>query len=221
MGGITLNTKMILAVCDHTLLKPEAGWEDIRSLLDEAIEYETASVCIPPCYVRPAAEYAGGRMKICTVIGFPNGNMTTRTKVFETKDALADGADEIDMVINIGRLKGGDTEYVLDEIRQIKDACGDHILKVIIETCLLTEEEKITMCDIVTRSGADYIKTSTGFSAGGATFDDVKLMAEHIGANVRIKAAGGISTLDDAVKFMELGASRLGTSRIVKLCKNR
>lgn len=221
MGGITLNTKNILAACDHTLLKPEAGWEDIRSLLDEAIEYKTASVCIPPCYVKPASEYAGGRMKICTVIGFPNGNMTTRTKVFETKDAIADGADEIDMVINIGRLKSGDTEYVLDEIRQIRDACGDHILKVIIETCLLTEEEKIKMCYIVTRSGAEYIKTSTGFSTGGATFDDVKLMAEHIGANVRIKAAGGISTLDDAVKFMELGASRLGTSRIVKLCKNR
>ncbi|MBQ9333963.1 MAG: deoxyribose-phosphate aldolase [Lachnospiraceae bacterium] len=217
----------ILSICDHTLLKQEAAWEDIRQILDDAMEYHTASVCIPPCYVRPAKEYmtkaasesAENPVKICTVIGFPNGNMTTATKVFETGDAIADGADEIDMVINIGRLKGGDDDYVLDEIRQVKAACGDHILKVIIETCLLTREEKILMCGIVTESGADYIKTSTGFSTGGATFDDVKLMAEHIGPHVKIKAAGGISTLEDAEEFMRLGASRLGTSRIVKLVK--
>ncbi len=215
-----MDINRILAACDHTLLKQEATWDDISKLLDDAIAYKTASVCIPPCYVRPAKEYAGDRMKICTVIGFPNGNMTTATKVFETSDAIADGADEIDMVINIGRLKGGDDDYVLDEIRQIKDACGEHILKVIIETCLLTEEEKIRMCRIVTESGADYIKTSTGFSTGGATFDDVKLFAENVGPGVKIKAAGGISTLEDAEEFMKLGASRLGTSRIVKLARN-
>ena len=217
----------ILSICDHTLLKQEAAWEDIRQILDDAMEYHTASVCIPPCYVRPAKEYmtkaasesSENPVKICTVVGFPNGNMTTSTKVFETGDAIADGADEIDMVINIGRLKGGDDDYVLDEIRQVKAACGDHILKVIIETCLLTREEKILMCGIVTESGADYIKTSTGFSTGGATFDDVKLMAEHIGPHVKIKAAGGITTLEDAEEFMRLGASRLGTSRIVKLVK--
>ncbi len=222
-----MDTDKILSICDHTLLKQEATWDDIRQILDDAMEYHTASVCIPPCYVRPAKEYMSkaapgsdkSPVKICTVIGFPNGNMTTATKVYETKDAIADGADEIDMVINIGRLKGGDNEYVLDEIRRIKDACGDHVLKVIIETCLLTREEKIRMCGIVTESGAEYIKTSTGFSTGGATFDDVKLMSEHIGPNVKIKAAGGISTLEDAEEFMRLGASRLGTSRIVKLVK--
>ncbi len=217
-----MDIQKILSICDHTLLKPEATWEQIRELIDDAIKYHTASICIPPCYVRPAKEYMDGRpdaVKICTVIGFPNGNMTTAAKVYETKDAIADGADEIDMVINIGRLKGGDSQYVLDEIKQIRDACGDHILKVIIETCLLSEEEKIKMCHIVTESGADYIKTSTGFSTGGATFEDVALMRDNIGDNVKIKAAGGISTLDDAVRFMELGASRLGTSRIVKLVK--
>ena len=217
-----MDIQKILSICDHTLLKPEATWEQIRELIDDAIKYHTASICIPPCYVRPAKEYMDGRpgaVKICTVIGFPNGNMTTAAKVYETKDAIADGADEIDMVINIGRLKGGDTAYVLDEIKQIRASCGDHILKVIIETCLLSEEEKIKMCHIVTESGADYIKTSTGFSTGGATFEDVALMRDNIGDNVKIKAAGGISTLDDAVRFMELGASRLGTSRIVKLVK--
>lgn len=222
-----MDTQKILSICDHTLLKPEATWDQIRELTDDAMQYHTASICIPPCYVRPAREYMEGRVrsedacpvKICTVIGFPNGNMTTAAKVYETKDAIADGADEIDMVINIGRLKGGDTQYVLDEIKQIRDACGDHILKVIIETCLLSEEEKIKMCHIVTESGADYIKTSTGFSTGGATFEDVALMRDNIGDNVKIKAAGGISTLEDAVRFMELGASRLGTSRIVKLVK--
>ena len=217
------STESILAACDHTLLKQEATWNDIKELIDDAVRYKTASVCIPPCYVKPAREYmesgAAGQVKICTVIGFPNGNMTTAAKVFETRDAIADGADEIDMVINIGRLKGGDEEYVLDEIRQRRDACGEHILKVIIETCLLTEEEKIRMCEIVTASGADYIKTSTGFSTGGATFEDVKLMAAHVGKDVKIKAAGGIATLEDAEEFLRLGASRLGTSRVVKLVK--
>lgn len=214
-----MDIQKILAACDHTLLRPEATWEEIQSLLDDAIGYKTASVCIPPCYVKPAKEYAAGRMKICTVIGFPNGNMTTQSKVFETKDALSDGADEIDMVINIGRLKGNDADYVFEEIKKIREACQGHILKVIIETCLLTKDEIVKMCEIVTKSGADYIKTSTGFSTGGATFEDVKLMSEHIGQNVKIKAAGGIVTLEDAEKFMELGASRLGTSRIVRLVK--
>lgn len=214
-----ISIEQILAICDHTLLRPEATWSEIKKLIDEAIKYRTASVCIPPCFVHSAAGYASGRMKICTVIGFPNGNMTTAAKVYETIDAIEGGADEIDMVINIGQLKAGNKEYVLDEIRQIREACGDNCLKVIIEACLLTEEEKITMCDIVTRSGADYIKTSTGFSTGGATFEDVELFARHIGPGVRIKAAGGIATLDDARHFMELGASRLGTSRVVKLVR--
>ncbi len=215
-----MDINKILAACDHTLLKQEATWEDIRALIDDAIKYHTASICIPPCYVRPAREYMGDSpVKICTVIGFPNGSMSTAAKVFETKDALLNGADEIDMVINIGMLKGGDTKYVLNEIRQIKEVCDDHILKVIIETCLLSEDEKITMCKIVTESGAEFIKTSTGFSTGGATFEDVKLMAAHVGPDVKIKAAGGIATLDDAEEFMKLGASRLGTSRIVKLVK--
>ena len=213
----------ILSVCDHTLLKQDATPEQIHALCDDAMEYHTASVCIPPCYVKEAKDYMAASdedaVKICTVIGFPNGNSSMEVKRFETLDALENGADEIDMVINIGMLKAGRHDYVLDEIRSIKEICGRHILKVIIETCLLTEEEKIRMCDIVTKSGADYIKTSTGFSSGGATFDDVKLMAEHIGPDVKIKAAGGISSLEDAARFMELGASRLGTSRIVKLIK--
>ena len=210
----------ILSACDHTLLKQEATWEEIRALCDDGIKYKTASVCIPPCYVRQAKEYVGDRLAVCTVIGFPNGNMTTETKVFETRDALENGADEIDMVINIGRLRAGETDAVLEEIRAVKAACGEHILKVIIETCLLTEAEKITMCGIVTQSGADYIKTSTGFSAAGATFDDIALFAKHVGPGVKIKAAGGISSLEDAEKFMALGASRLGTSRIVRIVKN-
>ena len=213
----------ILSACDHTLLKQDATPEQIHALCDDAMEYQTASVCIPPCYVKEAKEYMaaadGDAVKVCTVISFPNGNMSTETKRFETLDALENGADEIDMVINIGMLRAGRYDYVLDEIRSIKEICGDHILKVIIETCLLTEEEKIRMCEIVTNSGADYIKTSTGFSSGGATFDDVKLMAEHVGPDVEIKAAGGISSLEDAARFLELGASRLGTSRIVKLIK--
>lgn len=215
-----MDTQKILSACDHTLLLQGSTWDEIKTICDDAVKYGTASICIPPCYVKPAKEYVGDKVAICTVIGFPNGNMTTKTKVFETTDALNNGADEIDMVINIGMLKAGDHDYVLDEIKQIKKACGDHILKVIIETCLLTEEEKIKMCEIVTSSGADYIKTSTGFSTSGATFDDVKLFSEHIGENVKIKAAGGISSLEDAEKFMELGASRLGTSRIVKIVKN-
>ena len=185
----------------------------------DAIHYGTASVCIPPCFVQQAKEYVGNQMKICTVIGFPNGNHTTATKVFETIDAVNNGADEIDMVINVGMLKAKNYDYVLNEIREIKDACGDKILKVIIETCLLTDEEKIRMCEIVTESGADFIKTSTGFSTGGATFDDIALFAEHVGEKVKIKAAGGISSMEDAEKFIALGASRLGKSRIVKIVK--
>lgn len=211
--------KDILAVCDHTLLLQTSTWEEIRGICDDALKYHTASVCIPPCYVKQAAEYLGGRIPVCTVIGFPNGNHTTACKVFETKDAVANGADEIDMVINVGMLKAGDYEYVLNEIREIRDACQGKILKVIIETCLLTDEEKIKMCEIVTASGADFIKTSTGFSTAGATFADIELFAQHIGEGVRMKAAGGISSIADAEKFMDLGASRLGTSRIVKLVK--
>lgn len=211
--------KEILAVCDHTLLLQTSTWEEIRGICDDAMKYHTASVCIPPCYVRQAADYMQGRIPVCTVIGFPNGNHTTACKVFETQDAVKNGADEIDMVINVGMLKAGDYEYVLNEIREIRDACQGKILKVIIETCLLTDEEKIKMCEIVTASGADFIKTSTGFSTAGATFADIELFAQHIGEGVRMKAAGGISSIADAEKFMDLGASRLGTSRIVKLVK--
>lgn len=214
-----MDTKKILSMVDHTLLLQTSTWEEIRALCDDAIHYGTASVCIPPCFVQQAKEYVGNQMKICTVIGFPNGNHTTATKVFETIDAVNNGADEIDMVINVGMLKAKNYDYVLNEIREIKDACGDKILKVIIETCLLTDEEKIKMCEIVTESGADFIKTSTGFSTGGATFDDIALFAEHVGENVKIKAAGGISSMEDAEKFIALGASRLGTSRIVKIVK--
>lgn len=214
-----MDTTKILSMVDHTLLLQTSTWEEIRALCDDAIHYGTASVCIPPCFVQQAKEYVGNQMKICTVIGFPNGNHTTATKVFETIDAINNGADEIDMVINVGMLKAKKYDYVINEIREIKDACGDKILKVIIETCLLTEEEKIKMCEIVTESGADFIKTSTGFSTGGATFDDIALFAEHVGENVKIKAAGGISSMEDAEKFIVLGASRLGTSRIVKIVK--
>lgn len=209
----------ILRKVDHTLLKQTATWDQIRSLCDDAICYQTASVCIPPCYVRQAKEYVRDQMRICTVIGFPNGNTTTTVKAFETKEALDNGADEIDMVINIGALKEGNDSYIQNEIRILKEICGSHILKVIIETCLLTEEEKIRMCRIVTQAGADFIKTSTGFSTAGATFDDVRLFAQHIGGQVRIKAAGGISSFDDAETFIRLGADRLGTSRLVKLAK--
>lgn len=214
-----MDVKEILAVCDHTLLLQGSTWDEIKGICDDAKKYKTASICIPPCYVKMAKDYLGDEVAICTVIGFPNGNMTTATKVFETKDALSNGADEIDMVINIGMLKAGEYDYVLNEIKEIKAACGNNILKVIIETCLLTDEEKIKMCEIVTESGADYIKTSTGFSTSGATFADVELFAKYVGEGVKIKAAGGISSLEDAQKFMELGASRLGTSRVVKIVK--
>ena len=215
-----MDTKKICSMVDHTVLKQTTTWEDIKALCDDAIAYGTASVCIPPCYVKRAHDYVDGKMAICTVIGFPNGSNTTACKEFETKDAIANGADEIDMVINIGELKAGNTDYVLHEIKTLKRACGDKILKVIIETCLLTDEEKVTMCKLVTESGADFIKTSTGFSTAGATFDDVALMKAHMKPGKGIKAAGGIASLDDAYRFIELGATRLGTSRIVKLVKN-
>lgn len=214
-----MNVNEILKHVDHTLLLQGATWEEIRQICDDGIKYHTASVCIPPCYVKKASEYVQGKVAICTVIGFPNGNMTTKTKEFETKDAIENGADEIDMVINIGWLKDRKYQDVEQEIRTLKEACGDRILKVIIETCLLTEEEKIKMCELVTNAGADYIKTSTGFSTGGATFDDIRLFAKHVGEGVKIKAAGGISSMDDAEKFLALGADRLGTSRIVKIVK--
>lgn len=204
---------------DHTLLAQDATWAQIQQICDDAVTYQTASVCIPPSFVKQVREYLGDRMAVCTVIGFPNGYNTTAVKVFETRDAIENGADEIDMVINIGDLKEKAYDRIEDEIRQIKDACGNHILKVIIETCLLTEEEKIKMCEIVTKAGADFIKTSTGFSKAGATFDDIHLFAEHVGEGVRMKAAGGIKSFEDAKQFIALGAERLGTSRIVKLAK--
>ena len=218
--NIQMNIQKILSACDHTLLKQTATWADIQKICDEGREYGTASVCIPPCYVRQAAEYLGGAVPVCTVIGFPNGNHTTRMKLVEAEDALKNGAAEIDMVINLGALKGGQYDFVREEIRSIKLIAGTHILKVIVETCLLTDEEKIRMCGIVTEAGADFIKTSTGFSSGGATFADVALFAKHISPDVRIKAAGGIASLADAERFLDLGASRLGTSRIVKLVQD-
>ena len=215
-----MDNKEILKHVDHTLLVQGATWDEIRKICDDAIEYGTASVCIPPSYVKQAKEYVGDKMAVCTVIGFPNGYSTTKTKEFETKDALANGADEIDMVINIGWVKDKKYDLVEEEIRTLKAACKDKILKVIIETCLLTEEEKIRMCEAVTKAGADYIKTSTGFSTAGATFEDIKLFSGHIGPDVKMKSAGGISSLADAERFLELGADRLGTSRIVKLVRN-
>ena len=216
-----MEKKLIFEKVDHTLLTQTATWAEIKEICDDAITYGVASVCIPPSYVKQVKEYVKDKMAVCTVIGFPNGYNTTAVKVFETKDALANGADEIDMVINLGMLKDQRHAEIQDEIKQLKAACGNHILKVIIETCLLTEDEKIKMCEIVTKAGADFIKTSTGFSKSGATFEDVALFAEHVGKEVRIKAAGGISSFDDAEKFIELGATRLGTSRIVKLAKNQ
>ena len=215
-----MNREKILSIVDHTLLGQTATWAEIKEILDDAIKYETASACIPAYYVKPAKEYVKDKLAICTVIGFPNGYSTTATKVFETKDAVANGASEIDMVINIGMLKDKKYDEIEQEIRAIHEACGGNILKVIIETCLLTEEEKIKMCEIVTKSGAEYIKTSTGFSTKGATFEDVALMKKYVGENVKIKAAGGISSFDDAEKFIELGADRLGTSRLVKIAKS-
>lgn len=214
-----MDGKETLKYVDHTLLTQTATWEEIRKICDEAMEFGTASVCIPPSYVKAAKEYMKDRMAVCTVIGFPNGYSTTAVKAYETKDAIANGADEIDMVINIGWVKDGRYDRVEEEIRTLKECCKDKILKVIIETCLLTDEEKIKMCGIVTAAGADFIKTSTGFSTAGATFEDIALFAGHVGPGVRMKAAGGIRSFGDAEKFMELGASRLGTSRIVKLAK--
>ncbi len=210
------DVQKILSACDHTLLGQTATWEQMKKICDEGMRYKTASVCIPPSYVAQAKAYVKDALKICTVIGFPNGYNTTAVKVFETKDAIANGADEIDMVINIGVLKDGRDTQVCDEIKQIKAACGDKILKVIIETCLLTQEEKLRMCKIVTEAGADYIKTSTGFSTAGATLDDVKLMRANVGEKVLVKAAGGISGIEDAQNFLDNGAARLGTSRVVK-----
>lgn len=216
-----MTQKEMLTHVDHTLLTQTASWEEIKQILDDAMKYKVASACIPASYVRKASDYVDGKLAICTVIGFPNGYDTTASKVFMAKDAINNGAREVDMVINIGWLKDKRYDELEAEIRAIKEAVGDKILKVIIETCLLTDEEKIKMCEIVTKAGADYIKTSTGFSKAGATFDDIKLFSEHVGKNVRIKAAGGISSLEDAYKFLELGVDRLGTSRIVKLVKGQ
>lgn len=211
----------ILKHVDHTLLAQTATWEEIRGICDDGMAYHTASVCIPPSYVRQAKEYVGDKLAVCTVIGFPNGYNTTAVKVAETKDAVGNGADEIDMVINLGWVKDKKYDCVESEIRQIKEAADGKLLKVIIETCLLSEEEKVKMCEIVTAAGADYIKTSTGFSSEGATFGDVRLFARHVGADVKIKAAGGIRSIQDAEDFLELGAGRLGTSRIVKIAKSK
>lgn len=210
----------ILSKVDHTNLKQIATWDDIKKLCEEGVKYNVASVCIPPSFVKKAKDTYGDRLKICTVIGFPNGYNTTAVKVFETKDAVNNGADEIDMVINIGLVKAKEFDRVEDEIKQIKEACGGKLLKVIIETCLLTDEEKVKMCKIVTDAKADYIKTSTGFSTGGATIDDVILFRNNVGENVKIKAAGGIKSIDDAQRFIEEGASRLGTSKVVSILEN-
>ena len=214
-----MDINKILGHCDHTLLKQTATWEDIKQIIDDGIKFQTASVCIPPSYVRQAADYAKGGVKICTVIGFPNGYNTTAVKAFETGDAIDNGADEIDMVINIGWVKDKKWEEIEEEIRTLKDICEDHILKVIIETCMLTDEEKVKLCEIVTLAGADFIKTSTGFGGGGATLDDVKLMVKNVGEGVKVKASGGISGLEDAAEFLKTGALRLGTSKVVKAAK--
>ena len=216
-----MDIKEILPKCDHTLLSQTATMAQIKELCDDGIKYGTASVCIPSCYVKEAKKYVDDRLKICTVIGFPNGYSTPASKCFEASNAVENGADEVDMVINVGKVKEGDYDYVLKEIKAVKAACKGRILKVIIETCLLTTEEKIKMCKVVSESGADYIKTSTGFSTAGATFDDIKLFAENVSPRVKIKAAGGISSLEDAEKFIQLGASRLGTSRVVKIVKEQ
>ena len=214
-----METKEILSHIDHTQLKPYATLENIYKLCDEAVTYGTASVCIPPCYVKRVHDKYGSKLNICTVVGFPLGYSVTAAKLAETRQAIEDGAQEIDMVINISDVKNGDYDKVEQEIIALKAECGNRILKVIVETCYLTEEEKIAMCQAVTNAGADYIKTSTGFSTGGATFDDIQLFAKHVGEGVKIKAAGGISNMDDAEKFLTLGADRLGTSRIVKIVK--
>ena len=214
-----MDLKKILSAVDHTLLQQTATWEEIRQICDDGVEYGCASVCIPAGYVKQAAEYLGDKLPVCTVIGFPNGYSTTASKVFETQDAIANGAKEIDMVINIGWAKDGRWADLLGEIKAVKAVCGQLVLKVIIETCLLTREEKIKLCEIVSQSGADFIKTSTGFSTAGATREDVALFKAHVEPHVKIKAAGGIPSLEDAEEFMALGASRLGTSRIVKIVK--
>ena len=213
-----MDKQEILKKVDHTILSQTARWEEVKKICDDGIRYNVASVCIPPCYVKDVKEYVGDKLKICTVIGFPNGYNTTEVKAFEAKNALDNGADEIDMVINIGFLKDKKYEYIENEIKGLKEICGKNILKVIIETCLLTEEEKVKMCEIVDKSGADFIKTSTGFSTAGATFEDVKLFKNSLqGSGLKIKAAGGVKSFDDAEKFIELGADRLGTSRLIKL----
>lgn len=213
--------KEITSVLDHTLLKVDSTWDQIKETCDEAIKYQAASVCIPPAYAAEAVKYVEGKIPVCVVVGFPNGYSTTAAKVAETREAIASGVSEVDMVINIGFLKSGRYDTVADEIKAIKEACGNKVLKVIVEACLLTEEEKIKMCQIITEAGADYIKTSTGFSTGNATIEDVALFAKHIGPDVKIKAAGGIRSLDDARKMLESGASRLGSSSIINLLKNK
>lgn len=214
-----MDIEEILSKVDHTLLSPIATWEEIKNICDEGMLYKVASVCIPPCFVREAKNYVGDKLKICTVVGFPNGYNTADVKLFETKNAIESGADEIDMVINIGTLKDKKFDCIESEINRLKRVCKDKILKVIIETCLLTDEEKITMCDIITSAGADFIKTSTGFSKSGAKIEDIVLFKKHVGPNVKIKAAGGISSFEDAENFIKAGASRLGTSRLIKLAK--
>ena len=214
-----MDNKKILSHVDHTLLSQGAVWEDIKQVCDDGLKYGVASVCIPPSFVNQAAQYLGGKLAVCTVIGFPNGYSTTESKCFETEDAVNNGADEIDIVINIGWLKAGEYDKILDEINRVKASCSGKLLKVIIETCLLTDKEKIKMCEIVSRSDADYIKTSTGFSTGGATKHDIELFSRNVTGGLKIKAAGGISSLEDAEEFLNLGASRLGTSRIVKIIK--
>ena len=215
-----MEKKLIFEKVDHTLLTQTATWKEIQQICDDAVTYQTASVCIPPAYVKQAKEYLGNKIPVCTVIGFPNGYHTTAVKVFEAEDAIQNGADEIDMVIHLGWVKDRKYDCIKEEICALKAVCKEKVLKVIIETCLLTEEEKVKLCQVVTEAGADFIKTSTGFSKAGATFEDIALFAKNIGPEVKIKAAGGISSFEDAERFIELGASRLGTSRIVKLAKN-
>lgn len=214
-----MDTKEILSKVDHTLLAQSASWVEIKELCDDGVKYKTASVCIPPSFVKRAAGYLSGALPVCTVIGFPNGYSTTEVKAFEAANAVANGADEIDMVINLGHVKDNCFTYIFEEIKTVKNACEGRLLKVIVETCLLTQTEKLELCRVITESGADFIKTSTGFSTAGATFEDIRLFARHVGPDVRIKAAGGIKTLEDAERFINLGASRLGTSRIVKILK--
>lgn len=216
-----MDQKEILSHVDHTLLSPTATWDEIKQIVDDGIAYGCASVCIPPSYVQSAAEYADGQVKICTVIGFPNGYSTSLVKAVETRDAIAAGADEVDMVVNLGLVKMGEWEAVERDIAEVRDECRGRIMKVIVETCLLTDDEKVKLCQVVADAGADYIKTSTGFSTGGATFEDVQLLCDNAEDGLRVKASGGISDFDDAAKYLELGADRLGTSKLVKLVKQQ